>query len=194
MPGEQLQENTVIEVASEEAIDEHSSQSPFIEDINEENLACLAVGDFENISAANNLVAELRNQGLQARVELQEQIESEYRVYMPPFSSDTAARQILANLLDNGIDSFLITRGDLAQGISLGVFSQQKSAFTLQEALASEGYATNIQETVLSNTEFWIVIRSGSDSELEALWLNLLNFQASLKQSENLCQMIAPEG
>jgi hypothetical protein len=197
MTNEQLLENTTAElepVAPETMLlEEAPSQAPFNDHIIEENLACLAIGDFENIASANALVTELRSQGLQARVELQEQIDSEYRVYMPPFSSDTAARQTLANLLANGIDSFLITTGDLAQGISLGVFSQQTSAFTLQEELASEGYATNIQETVLSNTEFWIVIRSDTVSELEALWLSLLNTRASLKQSENLCQMIAPE-
>lgn len=159
----------------------------------ESNLACLAIGDFENVAESNALVSELRLQGLQARIELLEQIESEYRVYMPPFTSDAAARQTLANLMGNGIDSFLISDGDLAQGISLGVFSAQSSAFSLQEELASGGYATNIQEIVRSNTEFWIVINSSTSSELEALWLSLLNSRPSLKQSENLCQIIAPE-
>ena len=182
------------ETAIESAIDEMSPQSFLAIESQEESLACLAIGDFENINDTNVLVEELRRQGLQARVELQEQIESEYRVYMPPFASDTAARQTLANLLANGIDSFLIATGDLAQGISLGVFTQQSSAFTLQEELASEGYATNIQETILSNTEFWIVIRSATSTQLDELWLTLLNSQPSLKQSENLCQMIAPEG
>lgn len=181
------------DVISDSAIAEILPQSALGADSDSESLACLAIGDFEDISVSNALVAELRQQGLQARVELQEQTESEYRVYMPPFTSDTAARQTLANLLANGIDSFLISAGDLAQGISLGVFSQQVSAFSLQEELASEGYATNIQETILSNTEFWIVIRSASRSELDALWLALLNSRASLKQSENLCQIIAPE-
>jgi len=182
------------ESAIESAIDEMSPQSFSSFESEEESLACLAIGDFENITDTNVLVEELRRQGLQARVELQEQIELEYRVYMPPFTSDTAARQTLANLLANGIDSFLITNGDLAQGISLGVFTRQSSAFALQEELASEGYATNIQETILSNTEFWIVIRSATSTQLDELWLTLLNSQPSLKQSENLCQMIAPEG
>ncbi len=155
--------------------------------------ACFAMGDFGNITDSNARLAEIRQQGLQARVETVEQIDSEYRVYMPPFSSDAAARQTLANLLENGIDSFLITDGDLARGISLGVFSQQRSAFNLQGELASEGYATNIQEIVRSNTEFWIVINSATSSELEALWQTLLNTWPDLKQSENLCQIIAPE-
>lgn len=155
--------------------------------------SCLAFGDFENIANTNALVAELRQQGFQARVELQEQTDSDYRVYMPPFTSDTAARQTLANLLANGVDSFLITDGDLARGISLGVFSQQNSAFRLQEELAAEGYATNIQEIVRTNTEFWVLVQSATDAALEALWQSLLEEQPSLKQSENLCEIIAPE-
>jgi hypothetical protein len=207
MPDDHLEENalTAVEVRAEVAAEvttelttelttgEIFSQAPLGTENNEESFACLAIGDFENIAVSNALVTELREQGLQARVELQEQIESEYRVYMPPFASDAAARQTLASLLGNGIDSFLMTTGDLSRAISLGVFSQQISAFALQEELASEGYATDIQETVLSNTEFWIVIRSTASSELDALWLTLLNSQTSLKQSENLCQIIAPE-
>jgi len=198
-------ENNTAEISTEafstEILDSDSAavneipEEVFTQALTEEgNFACLAIGDFENITVSNALVTELRQQGLQARVELQEQLESEYRVYMPPFTSDAAARQALVNLLESGIDSFLITDGDLAQGISLGVFSLQNSAFRLQEELASEGYATNIQETVRSNTEFWVVLNSATSSELEALWLTLLNTQPSLKQSENLCQIIAPFG
>tara|TARA_R110000772_G_scaffold264509_1_gene385125 strand:- start:85 stop:885 length:801 start_codon:yes stop_codon:yes gene_type:complete len=154
---------------------------------------CLAFGVFENLADSNAMVAELRQQGFQARVQLQEQTDSVYRVYMPPFSSDTAARQTLANLLENGVDSFLITEGDLAQGISLGVFSQQSTAFRLQEELAAEGYATNTQEIIRSNTEFWVVVQSATNTAIEALWMALLNDQPDLKQSENLCEIIAPE-
>ncbi|MDG2090926.1 MAG: SPOR domain-containing protein [Gammaproteobacteria bacterium] len=185
-------ETSLSDSVIEEAVEDVALEPTNTVASGESNLVCLAIGDFENAAVSNALVSELRSQGLQARIELQEQIESEYRVYMPPFSSDAAARQTLASLLGSGIDSFLITDGDLARGISLGVFSVQTSAFILQEELASEGYATNIQETVRSNTEFWIVINSTS-SELEALWLTLLNSRPALKQSENLCQIIAPE-
>lgn len=202
---EQITENTVEEAVSgssdaETAILENTvlggvSPQPAASESGDavSESACLAIGDFGNITDSNARLAEIRQQGLQARVETVEQIDSEYRVYMPPFSSDAAARQTLANLLENGIDSFLITDGDLARGISLGVFSQQRSAFNLQGELASEGYATNIQEIVRSNTEFWIVINSATSSELEALWQTLLNTWPDLKQSENLCQIIAPE-
>ncbi len=209
LPGVLAVENNTTGISTEAFSSEIlNSDSAVVDEITEElitqalteegngggNRACLAIGDFENIAVSNALVTEFRQQGLQARVELQEKIEFEYRVYMPPFTSDAAVRQTLVNLLESGIDSFLITDGDLAQGISLGVFSLQSSAFRLQEKLASEGYATNIQEIVRSNTEFWVVINSATSSELEALWLTLLNTQPSLKQSENLCQIIAPFG
>lgn len=156
--------------------------------------ACLALGVFNTLNEANVFMAELSQQGYQTRLQLQEQTESEYRVYMPPFNSDAAARQTLASLLENGIDSFIISEGDLAQAISLGVFSQQESAYRLQEQLAAQGYATSILELVRSNTEFWVVVESSSSAELEDLWQSLLAGRSTLQQSENLCEIVAPEG
>ena len=100
---------------AETSLSDSVIEEVFIEPTNtvangESILACLAIGDFENVAVSNALVSELRNQGLQARIELQEQIESEYRVYMPPFSSDAAARQTLASLLGSGIDRNLCDR------------------------------------------------------------------------------------
>ncbi len=164
---------------------------------NEENgtpLACLAVGPFETVGESNELALALRQQGFMTNVELSEETQSEYRVYMPPFNSDAAARQTLANLLESGIDSFIITDGDLARGISLGVFTQEASAYRLQEELAAQGYATGIQQIIRSNTEFWVLIRSASAVELQALWSTLAQARNSLIQSENLCEIVAPEG
>lgn len=163
-------------------------------EVNGTSLACLAVGTFQTVNESNELALALRQQGFMTNVELSEETQSEYRVYMPPFNSDAAARQTLANLLEGGIDSFIITDGDLARGISLGVFTQEASAYRLQEELAAQGYATGIQEIVRSNTEFWVLIRSASAVELEALWSTLAQARNSLIQSENLCEIVAPEG
>ncbi len=157
-------------------------------------LACLAVGSFQNVAESNELALTLRQQGFETEVELSEETQSEYRVYMPPFNSDAAARQTLANLLESGIDSFIITDGDLARGISLGVFTREASAYRLQEELAAQGYATGIQEIIRSNTEFWVLIRAASATELQALWSTLAQARNSLIQSENLCEIVAPEG
>ena len=45
--------------------------------------SCLAFGVFDNIASSNALVTQLRQQGFQARVELQEQTDSEYRSVFP---------------------------------------------------------------------------------------------------------------
>ncbi len=176
-----------------------ASVAQFPEDIggevaNNNASACMAIGAFANLTIARTLVTEITEKGFLADIELQKQTESEYRVYMPPFSSDAAARQTLANLLENGIDSFIINSGDLGGAISLGLFQQQQSAFRLQEELAAEGYATSIQETVQSDTEFWIIIQPASSSDLEVLWTGLLESNRNIKQSEKLCESVAPEG
>jgi len=157
-------------------------------------LACMALGSFADMDSSNDLAQTLAGQGFQTNVEISEEIDSEYRVYMPPFNSDAAARQTLANLLESGIDSFIINDGDLARGISLGVFTQQASAYRLQEELAAQGYASGIQEIIRSNTEFWVLVRSASAADLEALWGSLSAVGNSLIRSENLCEIVAPEG
>ena len=157
-------------------------------------LACMALGSFADMDSSNDLAQTLEGQGFQTNVEISEEIDSEYRVYMPPFNSDAAARQTLANLLESGIDSFIINDGDLARGISLGVFTQQASAYRLQEELAAQGYASGIQEIIRSNTEFWVLVRSASAADLEALWGSLSAVGNSLIRSENLCEIVAPEG
>ncbi|MAM70094.1 MAG: hypothetical protein CMP91_02980 [Gammaproteobacteria bacterium] len=179
--------------ATEPATDNNTAQLNLQTDISGENIACMAVGSFADLNEGNELLAALLEQGFQANLQMTEQTESEYRVYMPPFNSDAAARQTLVSLLESGIDSFIINDGDLARGISLGVFTQENSAYGLQEELASQGYATSIQQIIRSNTEFWVVIRSSSAEELQALWLTLLEVRNSLNQSENLCEIIAPE-
>ena len=49
--------------------------------------------------------------------------ESDYRVVMPPLSSRQEVFRRHRELKSRGIDSFVITKGVDAQGISLGVFS-----------------------------------------------------------------------
>jgi hypothetical protein len=157
-------------------------------------LACMALGGFADEDSSNDLLQTLARQGFQTNMEIREEIDSKYRVYMPPFNSDAIARQTLASLLESGIDSFIINDGELALGISLGVFTQQSSAYRLQEELAAQGYASGIQEIISSNTEYWILVRSASAADLQALWHNLSVSGNDLIRSENLCEIVAPGG
>ena len=52
----------------------------------------------------------------------------DYRVYIAPASSIEEAYRTFKLLRSNSIDSFVMTDGELARGISLGVFSNRESA------------------------------------------------------------------
>ncbi|MGA0933581.1 MAG: SPOR domain-containing protein [Pseudohongiellaceae bacterium] len=154
---------------------------------------CIALGVFNNTEEGDFLVSALQQRGMQARVELLPAGQTRnFRVYMPPFNADTAARQTLQALRNEGLDSFLITTGELRGGISLGLFSQEELALNLQEDLAARGYATSIHEVVNTSNEIWVTIEGISQALLEGTeLLDLLSQGLELEVIEKPCETIA---
>lgn len=156
---------------------------------------CISLGVFDNTSESDFLVSALLERGLQARVELlQTEQPRGFRVYMPPFNSRAAAQQTLAALQAEDIDSFIITTGAFAGGISLGLFSQESLALSLQERLAGRGYATSIEEVVAANNEIWVTIEGLSQDLLEGTdLLDSLSAGLELEVIEKPCEIIASD-
>lgn len=158
-----------------------------------EPLTCISLGVFNNTTESDFLVSALLERGFQASAELlpTDEIIS-FRVYMPPFNSETAARQSLQELQDGQIESFIISTGELKGGISLGLFNQQALALGLQESLAGQGFATSIQEIVTTNNEIWVTIQGLSQALLEGSeLLDLLSEGLDLDVSEKPCETFA---
>jgi hypothetical protein len=155
--------------------------------------SCISLGVFNNTGESDFLVSALIERGIQARAELVEIGQNRsFRVFMPPFNSPAAARQTLGTLHADGIDSFIITTGNLSGGISLGVFRQQSLALALQERLAGEGYATSIEEVVTTGNEIWVTIQGLSQALLEGSeLLDLLTEGLALEVVEKPCEIIA---
>lgn len=155
--------------------------------------SCLALGVFNNTDEADFLVSALQERGMQSKVELLQASESRnFRVYMPPFNSSTAARQTLQSLQAGGVDSFIITSGALTGGISLGLFSQESLALGMQESLAAQGFASSIQEVVTTTNEIWVTIEGISQTLLEGSdLLDLLSEGLELEVIEKPCETIA---
>jgi hypothetical protein len=158
-----------------------------------ESDTCISLGVFDNTGESDFLVSALLERGLDAKSELLPSAENmNYRVYMPPFNSDIAARQTLEDLQGDTIDSFIITTGDLAGGISLGVFSLENLALGHQENLAGQGFATSIQEIVTSDNEIWVTIQGLSQALLEGSeLLDLLSEGLELEVIEKPCETFA---
>ncbi len=155
--------------------------------------SCISLGVFNNTEESDFLVTTLLERGLDARAELLPTEESvNYRVYMPPFNSDTAARQTLNELQQNNIESFIITTGELSGGISLGLFSQESLALGLQESLAGQGFATSIEDIATTSNEIWVTIEGLSQALLQGSeLLDLLSGGLELEVIEKPCETIA---
>jgi len=155
--------------------------------------SCISLGVFNTTEESDFLVSALLERGMEARVELlPTEGNARYRVYMPPFNSDTAARQTLADLQSSGFDSFIITTGDLNGGISLGLFAEEDRALGLQEDLASRGFPTSIQEISTADNEIWVTIQGLSQELLEGSeLLDLLSQGLDLEVIEKPCETFA---
>ena len=157
------------------------------------NRTCLALGVFNNTDESNFLISALQTRGLQAKTELiPSGVARTWRVYMPPFGSEPAADQALADLRSRNIDSFRITTGELAGGISLGLFTQENLAIGLQEDLAGQGFKTSIQAIETPRNELWVTIEGISQALLEGPdLLASLSQGLDLDVIEKPCETIA---
>jgi len=163
--------------------------------MDEQNLqTCLYFGSFSGLDAGKEFADLLVLQGYDADLELDETAKIiNYRVFMPPFLSQTAARRMLEELQENNIESFIIANGELSQGISLGLFSQEQLALSLQENLAGRGYPSSIQEVERSANAIQVKVTGLEISELaQNQWQNLLSEWPEVQSSDKLCETIAP--
>ncbi len=84
--------------------------------------------------------------------------EQEYWVYLPPLSSRAATLRQLKELQARKMDGFLIAQGELANGISLGIFPHQNSAEAVQERLKDAGYQAQIKQISRMQSAYWFEV------------------------------------
>ncbi len=118
----------------------------------------------------------------------------DYRVFIPPFTSLELATSSLETLrtafAERGlvIDSFLVPRGELANSIALGLFSEQANALNVQSQLQKLGYTVVVRTEEKSTEEIWIVV---SEVESEAAfmqhWSEIQLSRSYIHAGEKLC-------
>lgn len=124
----------------------------------------------------------------------------DYRVYLPPLESRDAAAEVMQQLrsefAQNGIaiDTFLIARGELLNGIALGLFSEQRNASNVREQMRTLGYEVVVREEPRFEERFWLLSEQFDSKEDFDLYMSRLNgLAASVVVSEKLCQTIAQD-
>ena len=120
--------------------------------------SCQGFGPFSSISDARNALSRLRSLDYDVALRAIDLPtgENDHRVLIPPLSSLEESFRKLRELQGSEIDSYVITQGEDALGISMGVFSTEEAATALRESLALEGYQTVIRGIPQYLREYWI--------------------------------------
>lgn len=154
---------------------------------------CTLVGPFEALLPAEYLVERLAALDVQARIqELEIPGETGYWVYLPPRETRRQAFNELRELQAKGIDSYVIPKGELANGISFGMFSQPALAKSRLEDMRAKGYAAEIRETPRIYRETWVVVAPGEAQFLDAaMWQSVLQDSGEVERRQNFCPPVA---
>ena len=156
----------------------------------EDSSLCQTIGPFKGLfegqAALEKLVA------LEFDVELKAvdraTAESDYRVMIPPATSLQAAFRKLRELKSQEIDSYVITQGSDSLGISLGVFSTEAAAVSLQKTLQASGYEAKITAIPILDRQFWLYGVGGRNFEInDALMVELVEEYPGIEQKEGQC-------
>lgn len=119
---------------------------------------CQGLGPFGDVIAAQDAAERFSAIGFVVALRAVDETtgEFDYRVVLPPAPSLQEAFRRLRELKSRDIDSYVISQGDDALGISLGVFSNNDSAVQHQQSLAEEGYTANIREIPRVIRGYWV--------------------------------------
>jgi len=154
-------------------------------------ILCQAFGPLHDLFAGQALVEKLKLYDMQTILQAVDQSsgENDYRVVIPPAKSPEDAFRKLRELKSADIDSYVITQGPEALGISLGLFSSRVAAQNASAKLAEEGYVTQIREIPRLLREFW-VYGANNEERLEVdavIWDAILIEYPEIQQKMRLC-------
>lgn len=127
--------------------------------VNNADPICLLLGPHPEPQPAKILLDRLGALQIQAKYAAIEVAgEPDYWVYLRPEATKELASVKLRELQEKKIDSFIIPIGEIANGISLGVFDKRENAEKRQQAIIELGYSAQLRENPRNYLENWVVI------------------------------------
>lgn len=131
----------------------------------ERDRMCYVAGPYKDELDSKHLLARATALGLDGQinaVDIASGKPSEYWVHVPPRATRSEALRILKELQKRKIDSYIITQGELAEGVSLGLFRRQQSAAALQKKVEAFDIPVEIYNVTKSEREYWVEIKQVS--------------------------------
>jgi len=153
---------------------------------------CMFLGGFDQEEAAKVVEQRLVTLDIQSEVKIVDAPAGlDYWVYLPPLASRQASLRQLKELQARKIDSYIITQGDLSNGISLGMFPRSESAESVMQRLREVGYEPLMRELPRAHRNYWVRIapssrRLADDALLQSLARDFIGLQHQLMPCESV--------
>lgn len=189
----EVKDATTALVAGETA--EHTDVAPVATNVEavESVQYCLLLGPYPESGAAKILLDRLRAlqiEGKYAAIEVAG--EPDYWVYLRPEPTKELAAVKLKELQEKKIDSFIVPQGEIANGISLGVFDKQENAEKRQREIVEFGYDAQLLVNPRNYMENWVVVYPDNSARFSPELYNQLrleNNKLDLRKEE--CSKVA---
>ncbi|MGI1677149.1 MAG: hypothetical protein K6L75_00310 [Cellvibrionaceae bacterium] len=159
------------------------------------NPLCTLVGPFPKLLRAEYFIERLSALDVFSVVyEVEIPGDVGYWVFLPPEESRKKAYNKLRELQAKGVDSYVIPKGELENGISFGMFSRESLADQRLKDMKEQGYSAELKEITRSYKEIWILLQPGRAKLLgENTWLEMLSTDEGIERRQNYCPAVASE-
>lgn len=156
---------------------------------------CELVGPFESKNIANDFIERLL--AIEVKSSLQElelPAGPGYWVYLTPRDTRREAFRMLNELQAKRIDSYVIPKGDLANGISLGMFSKKSLADARMREMKAIGLDPEVEEIERTYRELWVMLNEAEGLKMSDLsWERAMDGINLLQRRQNYCLSVASE-
>lgn len=156
---------------------------------------CTMIGPYEQLLQAEYTVEQLAALSVVAHITpIEIQDGESFWVYLKPEMSEKEAVRRLYELQKKNIESHIITKGELTNGISFGRFADYAVAEMKLSEVNAQGYEVAIKRLPKTIQETWVVLDSNSAERVDdSVWANLLAKQIGLEKRQNFCLGVASQ-
>ena len=157
---------------------------------------CITLGVFAERREAEQLLQRLLALDVQAGLIEDDVVGStDYWLVMPVSGGNVDALARLSLLQEQGIESFVITRGPLAGNISLGVFSRLDYAEARQAQLLADGNDVRVESVDKMRSQYLVQVQPAARRLVDqALLGRLRNDFPTLQHQYQACSPVAKLG
>ena len=154
---------------------------------------CHMIGPFKELISANQVRERLKALDITVNTyQVNIPDKPDFWVHLGPMRSRKEALDLLRELQAKNIDSFLITEGELINGISLGFFSREELAQAVMKQRREIGYDAKIRKVPRFSKEIWEVFAGDEYLKLsDQFWQQIKAGTHDLELRKNSCELIA---